>query len=32
LIVPVGTMIKDKETGKLLAQLEYDGQKIEILR
>ena len=32
LIVPVGTMIKDKETWKLLAQLEYDGQKIEILR
>jgi len=25
-------MIKDKETGKLLAQLEYDGQRIEILR
>jgi len=25
-------MIKDKETGKLLAQLEYDGQRIEILK
>ena len=32
LIVPVWTMIKDKETGKLLAQLEYDGQRIEILK
>ena len=32
LIVPVWTMIKDKETGKLLAQLEKDWEKIEILR
>jgi hypothetical protein len=24
-------MIKDTETGKILAQMEYDGQKIEIL-
>ena len=31
LVVPVGTMIKDTETGKILAQMEYDGQKIEIL-
>jgi len=32
LIVPVGTMIKDKETWKLLAQLEEDQQKVEILK
>lgn len=31
LVVPVGTMIKDTQTGKILAQMEYDKQKIEIL-
>lgn len=31
LVVPVGTMIKDTESGKILAQMEYDGQKIELL-
>ncbi|PZM87267.1 MAG: GTPase ObgE [candidate division SR1 bacterium] len=32
LVVPVGTMIKDTESGRLLAQLEYDGQRIELLQ
>ncbi|MBB1557074.1 MAG: GTPase ObgE [candidate division SR1 bacterium] len=31
LVVPVGTMIKDAETGRLLAQMEHDGQKLRIL-
>lgn len=32
LVMPVGTMVKDAESWKLLAQLEYDGQRIEILK
>ncbi len=32
LIVPIGTMIKDTESWKLIAQLEHDKQKIEILK
>ena len=31
LVVPVWTMIKDAETGRLLAQMEHDGQKLRIL-
>ena len=31
LIMPVGTIVKDAETWKLLAQLEHDGQRVEIL-
>lgn len=32
LVVPVGTMIKETSTWKLLTQLSYDGQKIELLK
>ena len=32
LVVPIWTMIKDKESWKLIAQLEKDNEKIEILK
>lgn len=32
LVMPIGTMVKDAESWKLIAQLEYDGQRVEILK